>query len=413
MICASVKYILAPLAILTIGNAYAYSNENTELLFRNQEQNSTFKNDKGIEVSQPDLEVRSGPMLNERIALLKRIQDAQKQGIGIKSYMSAFQGLEVLVGTNSSVEIIEKRLSSLSQALDAQMILRNATKPYQIQVLSQPPLNKKRLSLSEARNFMVSLVNADRANYKLSPVSLDTIATLAAQAHSDNMAKQNYQSHWDNLGKKPDQRYNEVGGTHNVSENLSSIYSDDDIFSITELKQLQASFMNQTPPHDGHKQQILNPVHKKLGIGLSCSKNSDGGFRLFLAQEFVDVYGEYLEIPKRIFRGKPFDLAGKLHSGVKFLQVQIEWEPGPIPMTTEQLNKTRSYDSGLNLAGTFSQKDDPDLVKVSTRRGIEHFCVRIIPQKNWKAGLYYIHVFAKLPEYREPVVVSTRVVILD
>src|SRR5437660_1244421 len=75
-----------------------------------------------------------------------------------------------------------------------------------------------RLSLDEARQYMVELINRDRAALERKPVRLDPVAMDAGQKHADEMALNRYMAHWDLAGKLPDQRYAEQGGIHHVQE---------------------------------------------------------------------------------------------------------------------------------------------------------------------------------------------------
>src|SRR5689334_15351400 len=77
-----------------------------------------------------------------------------------------------------------------------------------------------RLTLDEARQYMLELVNRDRAALGLKPVRLDPLAAAAGQKHADEMAVNRYMAHWDLAGKLPDQRYTELGGIHHVQENV-------------------------------------------------------------------------------------------------------------------------------------------------------------------------------------------------
>ena len=70
------------------------------------------------------------------------------------------------------------------------------------------------LSLSEARSYMLDLINRDRATANLKPLKLDIVATSAGQKHSDEMANYGYISHYNLDGKSPDQRYSENGGDY-------------------------------------------------------------------------------------------------------------------------------------------------------------------------------------------------------
>ncbi|HEX3344297.1 MAG TPA: CAP domain-containing protein, partial [Polyangiaceae bacterium] len=81
---------------------------------------------------------------------------------------------------------------------------------------------RKRLTLDEARRYMVQLVNRDRATAGLAPVELDEgPPTRGGQAHAEDMATHGYLGHWGTDGSVPEQRYTEAGGADMVLENAS------------------------------------------------------------------------------------------------------------------------------------------------------------------------------------------------
>src|SRR5262245_30914938 len=73
-----------------------------------------------------------------------------------------------------------------------------------------------RLSLEEARRFMLVLINRDRAAKGRPPVKLDPVASAAGQKHAEEMAVFHYMAHRNQEGKLPDHRYTESGGVHYV-----------------------------------------------------------------------------------------------------------------------------------------------------------------------------------------------------
>src|SRR5262245_32763408 len=68
------------------------------------------------------------------------------------------------------------------------------------------------LGLEEAREYVLSLVNHDRAQAGLKPVERNETAERAAQVHVDDMASVGYTAHWGSDGSVPEERYTLVGG---------------------------------------------------------------------------------------------------------------------------------------------------------------------------------------------------------
>lgn len=65
--------------------------------------------------------VCEGPMYEERGLLLKRINAAKAQGIGIAGYMSAFKYVEDLAKTNAPGEKLKERIDAVNKGLEDQM----------------------------------------------------------------------------------------------------------------------------------------------------------------------------------------------------------------------------------------------------------------------------------------------------
>lgn len=64
--------------------------------------------------------VAEGPMYEERGLLLKRINAAKAQGIGIAGYLAAFKYVEELAKTNAPAEKLKERIDAVNKGLDDQ-----------------------------------------------------------------------------------------------------------------------------------------------------------------------------------------------------------------------------------------------------------------------------------------------------
>lgn len=393
--------------------------------------------------------VNDGPLESERIALMKRIQAAQNRGVGIQNYLSAFQELEKQIQQkNASAESIRTQLNSIDYALNNQLLhqkqMSDVPTPASITTGSvkgkslvdtvrsdrAPSLEPEEdgLPLEKARLYMLSLVNTDRAKYHCSPLGLDSVASTAAQMQADEMASLGCCKHWDSYGRKPWQRYTDVGGIHSVGENLVSAHSSkwnpedsrefrilkNPQFSKQKLIAMESCFMHEQPPNDGHRREILRPEHNKLGVGLSCSVNSAGDSFVCLAQEFINEYGEYSKFPQKIVRGAEFQMSGVLSNGLSLRSVEVRREAAPILLTKSKLEKMPDHCSlsGDSIASC-SPEDKPTTIKVWKEAEQQHFSVWIVPEKDWKSGLYYVLIWAVPPEGKEAIVISTRTFCLD
>ena len=57
-------------------------------------------------------------------------------------------------------------------------------------------------------------------------------------------------------------------------------------------------FMAEKPPHDGHRQAVLDPVHTAVGIGAAITTQN---FRYY--EEYVDRYLDFLFLHEVDFNG--------------------------------------------------------------------------------------------------------------
>jgi uncharacterized protein YkwD len=208
-----------------------------------------------------------------------------------------------------------------------------------------------RLSLDDARQYMLELINRDREKAGLRPVALDDIANAAAQKHAEEMASNVYLAHMNLAGKKPDQRYTEAGGVDAVGENTFLWWSgnptqlplqDPPTFARSDIEAIQGTYMAEVPPLDGHRQQILGRYHTHVGIGLG--RATDGrAICLANTQEFVDRYLEVDAIPQTAKPGATIKVSGRAPRDKPLFGVAVGREELPAPKTRDETKAYQSY----------------------------------------------------------------------
>lgn len=254
------------------------------------------------------------------------------------------------------------------------------------------------LDLAEARKFVLELVNRDREEHGLAPVELDDIASEAGQRHADDMARAGFTAHWGSDGSVPEQRYTEAGGVHLVHENAACFFDGtlreldpEPSFQAELLEKIQHAFMSEVPPHDGHKKNILIPTHNRLGVGVAKPL---GVNEPCLAQEFVDVYGEFDEIPKSARLGARIEVSGSVHEPASFGAVGIARSDLPEPMPPAELNATSTYAMPTPYATFFPEGFvTPRPVKVEDGR----FSIELELDKKLGKGRYAISIWGRFP----------------
>jgi uncharacterized protein YkwD len=297
---------------------------------------------------------------------------------------------------------------------------------------SQPPSPQNSMSFTGpvpdqlnrqgARLYLLSLINRDRQSQGLKTVTLDDVATRAGQGHTDEMCEYRYHGHWGLDGKKPDQRYTEAGGANFVMENAWFATSDNGrpktltldenpIFARTQIEQIEASFMNELPPNDGHRRNILNPNHTNVGIALSKASPGQDFPTVACTEEFINHYGDYAPIPNSLSPGSSFTVSGRLYPGVLLHNVELMCEPLPEPMSVRELNKTGGYNNPTERVASYFplSRPGPETVAVrDTGNGLE-FSVEVATKSS---GLYYVWIWAKQSYDQRPFIVSSRTVVV-
>jgi hypothetical protein len=264
-----------------------------------------------------------------------------------------------------------------------------------------PPRPTGPVKLDDARQYMLALVNSDRQAEGLQPVEFDDVATSAAQRHAEDMAKKGYRAHWGSDGSVPEQRYTEAGGEHLVFENVTCLFDGkkraldpNPTFSAEELEIAESTYMAEKPPNDGHRKNILTPTHNRLGVGLAKAKNLEGEAPppVCVAQEFVDVYGDYGELPKTARAGQSITVSGSVESPAEFGAVGIAHGPLPDELYASDLNSTSTYVMPVPYA-TYLPKGfvTPKEVKVENGR----FSIQLKLDRG--AGRYAVSVWARFP----------------
>jgi uncharacterized protein YkwD len=276
----------------------------------------------------------------------------------------------------------------------------------------QPQQPEALLDLERARAFVLALVNEDREREGLGPVRRDGIAERAAQRHSDDMAHLGYTAHWGSDGSVPEERYTQAGGQHFVQENAACFFDGqkrpldpDAKFLPSALREIESAFVNEEPPHDGHRKNILKPTHSALGIGLSQPLGSP---QPCMTQEFTDERGSYSPLPRTARVGSVVQVAGELLEPVSFGGVGLSRIEPRVALSVEKLNGTSTYPVPAPYATYFPEGyQTPKPVKLKGRR----FSIDLKLSDDKKPGRYGVSIWGAYPKEPEKLVmVSLRII---
>ena len=272
------------------------------------------------------------------------------------------------------------------------------------------------LTISQARRYMVDLVNADRASMGLAPVTLDEgPPTIAGQAHADDMAKNGYLGHWGTDGSVPEQRHSEAGGADMVLEN-ASCFVDEATRALDpqaridpkNIEKAESMFFNEEPPHDGHRRNILNPRHKRVGIGIAQPVATQTEIPVpCFTQEFVDPYGTYVPVPKQLRAGEMLHVEGTMLSPASVGGVGLARIDPPRALSVKEANtaKRRAYPVPTPTALYWPPGfKTPIPVQVSGQK----FSIDVPVGDG--AGMYELSIWARFPGSKDPVMVGLRTI---
>ncbi|MBS7631671.1 hypothetical protein KEJ47_08935 [Candidatus Bathyarchaeota archaeon] len=239
-----------------------------------------------------------------------------------------------------------KKIVAFSLVLIAVIIaLQNASnikKAFENNTGSFPSLIKtQKYAHEELVTYALLLINNDRAEHGLRNVSLSTVD--CAQRHAENMLEHGYFSHWDVYGFKPYMRYTLSGGDGAVSENVAYYYSSGLVDHKEAVKKLEWEMMhNDSESSWGHRDNILNPLHNKVSIGIAYDEHT-----LYLVQDFEDDYIEWTAL--NVSRNGYVVMSGSLNSiERKIYMIGIFYDPLPKNLTPSQLSKS-PYNGGYSM----------------------------------------------------------------
>lgn len=253
----------------------------------------------------------------------------------------------------------------------------------------------------QTRLAIVEQINRDRAANGAGPVEFDLLSSQVGDRHCQEMAARQYLSHWDLRGLLPYHRYHLAGGRDYVQENAShvTVYSADpapiptdpqDI--VPQLLEAHQRMVNEKPPLDGHRRNILDPAHTHVGIGLGVVRGHLGMTQLFV-NRYVRLERPFpLQLPRRSIevRGEVLREDFGPYYCILFYEGVIQ------PRTVEQLNRTYAY---TDPPGKECSKVPPWRMSFSRGSGRFRFS---IPVRNCGPGTYRMMLWVSNPVSKIP-----------
>ncbi len=209
--------------------------------------------------------------------------------------------------------------------------------------------------------YALELINKDRTKYGYSPVALSDISS--GQQHADSMAYFSYFSHWDTQGYKPYMRYTILGGDGAISENCGLDYATTSPENSTQVVVAPCSIQtieaglansewemmyNDLSSNNGHRDNILNPLHNRVSIGIAYDSNSS---KIYFVEDFEN---NYINLQQPIYSSGTVTISGTTTKTISPYEVTVQYDPLPIPLNVNQPQYEGSYDSGTLIGAVFA-----------------------------------------------------------
>ena len=201
--------------------------------------------------------------------------------------------------------------------------------------------------------LMLEMINSQREIVGAPPVILGD--NISAQLHAEQSLLACTSSHWGPDGLKPYMRYTLAGGVQTNNENSTglsycvepSLLYEPLVPDDNALPGLITQAMNGWMESEDHRQNLLDPSHRKVNIGLAWNK-----YNISANQLFEGDYVEFDLVPN--FEQGILRLSGRVKNGptihaVEDLSVEIFYDPPPQPLTGGQLSRTYCYDFGTRV----------------------------------------------------------------
>lgn len=193
-----------------------------------------------------------------------------------------------------------------------------------------------------AKAELLRVINRERTANGAPPLAYDLLGAKVGDEFCADAARNRTSGHWDLAGRAPYLRWALAGGIDHHAQNFASESRTG--YDFTEsaaelLKKAHDSFMAETPPHDGHRRVVLDPLWTHVGIGFAIA-----GGEMRMTEEYSRRVLEWAELPLGPLRaGGSADVSLKLPRGWNVGAVEIAWEPFPKPMSRAEIAARGSY----------------------------------------------------------------------
>ncbi|MBF2014650.1 MAG: pre-peptidase C-terminal domain-containing protein [Rivularia sp. T60_A2020_040] len=289
---AASEYIEIDYAGNTLDTARTIALDSGEIIFRDSVGNSDIEDFYRLNLNNPnnklDLSINGLSadadleLLNSSGEIIARAANSGNIGESLSInnlengayYIRVLQGIEP---TNTNYNL------SLSVApIEAQpdVIVLSESTPVPATPISPEPQSASAYSSNPLLNEVVKLTNDYRTEHGLQPLTLNMELSKSAQLHSEDMAVSDFFSHTGSNGTRVSDRTKSAGyQSPYVGENIAAGYM--------SAEEVVRGWMNSP----GHRENILNPNYKEIGIGYHYLADDTGevNYNRYWTQDFGAV----------------------------------------------------------------------------------------------------------------------------
>ena len=138
-----------------------------------------------------------------------------------------------------------------------------------------PPVAQVMRTIAESEAELLRLLNRDRAQARLGPLTLDARLSKIARAHSEEMARKRSVFHHSPTTGMPEDRVRRAKIKNSIiAENLAQAPTEEEA---------ERSLMDSP----GHRRNILDPSLTQVGIGVATLMTPQGSRQLYITQLFI------------------------------------------------------------------------------------------------------------------------------
>lgn len=200
--------------------------------------------------------------------------------------------------------------------------LETAQEIHYLDDLASRPENLMPSTPEQVGQFAVELINTERRNYGLSPVSPDNVAEKLAFEQVNDQAGRNALSHFSVSGLGPDRRYTLVEGSDALTECIASVKASD-MGGSKVCKAGAARLLKILLSRQDDRDAILSPDATHIGFGVAMSAS---GERMLACAEVLTRHALMGPVPAEARLGDKLEVKGVLNSPYSFDRITVAWE---------------------------------------------------------------------------------------